>query len=224
MRLRLLGEFLDAVPGNERLLEQRGRVLHELGLYEDAAAQLDGLTAGELSANGRTGLVASWFQLGRLPDPIQRVAGADFSRDGSAELLLDASKQLTTDDQVAVARFLATDVLAEDRASRWLSSIAIEGDLPRGDRIELLEIWGYVDPTAAAVGVGRLIDADLLDLPDPTLADMSFELAVGAMRMSLARWCAFAFASRRGRRTLSNSRPFARWSMPTLTPGIGRPR
>jgi hypothetical protein len=191
-RLRVLDELLRAAPANERLVEQRGIVLHELGRWAEAADQLDGLTPAILSAEGRTMLVASWFRLGRLPQPVERIAIADYARDDWFELLLEASRELTTDEQVRVARLLAQSELAEDRASRWISPLARGEGLPRRDRLDLLDIWQYADPVAAAIGVQELVGARHVDLADPDFARLALDLAVEAHLSKLARPAAFA--------------------------------
>ena len=191
-RLRVLDELLRAAPGSERLQEQRGIVLHELGRWQEAAALLDGLTPGILSAEGRTMLVSSWFRQGRLPEPVERIAIADYSRDAWFEMLLEASSELTTDEQVRAARLLARSELAEDRASRWISPLARSGELPRRDRLDLLDIWQYADPVAAAAGLQELVEAGQIDLGDPDFARLALDVALEAHRMKLARPAAFA--------------------------------
>ncbi|MGD8485483.1 MAG: hypothetical protein PVH07_02480 [Chloroflexota bacterium] len=191
-RLRVLDELLRTSPGHERLLEQRGIAMHELGRWQEASEQLDGLTSGVLSAEGRTMLVASWFRQGRLPDPLDRIAVADYARDEWFEMLLTASRNLTTDEQVKVASLLAQSVLTEDRASRWVSPLAMDRELPRRDRLDLLDIWQHADPAAAAAGVQQLVEAGDIELGDPQFAAIALDLAVEAHRMKLARLAAFA--------------------------------
>jgi len=191
-RVRLLEELQRGAPESERLKEQRGIVLHELRQWPEAATLLDSLTPGVLSAEGRTLLVSAWFMQGQVPEPLERIKIADLSRDEWFEMLLEASKHLTTEEQVAVARLLANSVLSEDRASRWISPLAMEADLPRGDRLELLEIWQYADPVSAAAGVEELAEARHIDLADPALAKIALDLAVEAQRTSLGRRAAWA--------------------------------
>ncbi len=190
IRLRLLDELLEAAPAHERLLEQRGIVLHEQQRWAEAAELLENL--GTLSAEGRTVLVLSWLMQGQVPTPIERVAMADFSRDASFEALLEASGRLTTEEQVELARYLANSVLAEDRASRWISPLAMHEVLPRRDRIDLLGIWQYADPTAAAAGVEELVGDGRIDLVEPDLARIALDLGMDAQRISLARRAAWA--------------------------------
>ena len=190
VRLRILDELLQAAPGHDRLLEQRGIVLHELRRWVDATDTLEPLHA--LSGEGRTMLIWSWFMQGRLPEPIERVKEADLSRDEWFEGLLEASTRLTTEEQVGVARLLANSVLAEDRASRWIQPLAMRDGLPRADRLALLEIWQYADPSAAAAGVEELAVDGRLDLSEPDLAQIALDLGIDAQRASLARRAAWA--------------------------------
>ncbi len=191
-RLRVLDEMLRATPGHERLMEQRGIVLHELGQWPEAADLLGSLTPGVLGAEGRTVLVSAWFMQSQVPEPIDRIKIADLSRDEWFDMLLAASKRLNTEQQVAVARLFANSVLAEDRASRWIEPLAMDVDLPRRDRLDLLEIWQYVDPVAAAAGVEELVVGGHIDLADPGFANVAFDLAIEAHQTRLARRAAFA--------------------------------
>ena len=195
IRLRLLDELLKAAPGNERLLEQRGIVLHELRQWQEAASLLDELPSGVLGPEGRTVLVASWFMQGTLPEPIERIAIADLSRDEWFEMLHDASRRLTAEEQVAVAQLLAKSVLAEDRASRWIAPLATNGHLPRRDRLALFEIWQYADPVAAAAGLEGLVESRGVDLADPGFATIALDLGLDGHRTRLARQAAFALAA-----------------------------
>ncbi len=192
LRLRVLDEMLQGAPGLERLQEQKGIVLHELRQWPQAAQVLDGLTPGALSAEGRTMLVSAWFMQGQLPQPLERIKVADFSREEWFGLLLDASRRLTVAQQVEVARLLATTVLAEDRASRWITPLATSESLPRRDRLDLLDIWAEADPAAAAAALEGLVVDGIAELADPRLARLALDLALDARRVTLARRAAFA--------------------------------
>lgn len=195
IRIRLLDELLKAAPGNERLLEQRGIVLHELRQWQEAASLLDDLPSGVLSPEGRTVLVASWFMQGALPEPIDRITIADLSRDEWFTMLHEASRRLTAEEQVAVAQLLAKAVLAEDRASRWIAPLATNGELPRRDRLALFEIWQYADPAAAAAGLEGLVESRAVDLADPEFATIALDLGLDGHRIRLARQAAFALSA-----------------------------
>lgn len=195
LKLQILDELLEAAPGNERLREQRGIVLHALGRWREAAELLEGLASGVLSPEGRTVLVASWFMQGLAPQPLDRITIADFSRDEWFSLLHDGSQALSNEQQVAVARLLAESVLAEDRASRWIAPLAMNVELPRRGRIDLFEVWQYADPPAAASGLLELVDASVVVLDDPTFADMALHLGLDGHQARLARQAAFALVS-----------------------------
>ncbi len=195
LRLRLLDELLKAAPNDERLLEQRGIVLHEMRQWQEAASLLDELPSGALSPEGRTVLVASWFMQGELPDPIDRINIADLSRDEWFTMLHEASRRLTAEEQVAVAQLLARAVLAEDRASRWIAPLATNGGLSRRDRLALFGIWQYADPVAAAAGLEGLVDSRTVDLADPDFATIALDLGLDGHRIGLARQAAFALSA-----------------------------
>ncbi len=83
VRLRVLDELLRAAPGDERLLEQRAIVLHEMRQWPEAAALLEDLPAGVLSPEGRTMLVSSWFMQGRAAHPASSGSRSPTSRETS---------------------------------------------------------------------------------------------------------------------------------------------
>lgn len=195
LRLRVLDELLEASTGLERLQEQRGIVLHELRQWPEAAQVLGGLTPGVLTAEGRTMLVSSWFMQKIAPEPLDRIRIADFSRDEWFETLLDASSRLTVEQQVHVAQLLATSVLAEDRASRWIRPLATAESLPHRDRFDLLEIWVDADPAAAAAALEDMVIEGTVELVDPALAKFALGVGLDAKRMGLARRAAYALQS-----------------------------
>ena len=192
LRLSVLDEMLQGAPGLERLQEQRGIVLHELRRWPEAAQVLGRLTPGALSAEGRTMLVSAWFMQSRVPEPLERIKIADFSHEDRFQLLLEASGRLTIAEQVEVARLLASTVLAEDRASRWITPLATNESLSRRDRLDLLVIWKDADPAAAAAALDGLVVDGVVELADPEMARLALEVALEARRPSLARRAAFA--------------------------------
>ena len=187
LQQQMLGYLIDAAPSAPRLREWRAIVLLERGDHGPALAEFERLCEPPSLPEGRAAFVAATLRSGRLPDPLDTLRSADYSRADLFEMILDASAALSFSDQLIATRLLTDSVLSEERAVRWLEGL-IARPTPRDDLRALIEIWSYVSPAGAAKALVALIDSGRLGLEDVRVAALAFELASEAAlhRTSLA--------------------------------------
>jgi len=189
LRLEILGELREAAADDPRIMEDIGIALYQADRAAEAAQTLATVPLDALGAEGRSVLLAATMVTGKLPEPIERLALADWTQPQTFERLLAASAHLSPADIQRLTEFLIDRLLSEDRAQTWLTAV-IERTLPRQVLKTLVERWQYVDPEGAARALDRLLEAGRLHLAETDVARLAYDIAgpeMAGLRIQAAR-------------------------------------
>lgn len=188
-RLGILSELREAAGDDPRIVEDIGIALYQAGRAEEAAKTLAAVPLDSLGSESRSVLLAATMVSGALPEPLERLALADWTQPQTFERLIDASAHLPPLAMQRLTEFLIDHLLSEDRSHTWLRAVTAR-TLPRQVLLALAERWQYVDPDAAARALDEFIDQGRLHLAENSVAQLAYDVAGPAMtglRMQAAR-------------------------------------